>query len=69
VEKEIAAARETHAKVVAPVVHSKLARPQSPVVCEVGDGGFGHVWSELETCKSTKVPIVLDLLNERTRKT
>jgi acetolactate synthase-1/2/3 large subunit len=130
VEKEIAAARETHAEVIAPVLHSnqsplrpeklmaditqlmtretivvadasystlwvacylrsllpgqrfitprglaglgwglpmaigaKLARPDAPVVCVAGDGGFGHVWSELETLKRTGVPIALTVLN------
>lgn len=130
VEKEIAAARNAHAQVIAPVLHSnasplrpeklmadigqvmtpetivvadasystlwvacylrsllpgqrfitprglaglgwglpmaigaKLAQPKSPVVCVVGDGGFGHVWSELETVKRTNVPIALTVLN------
>ena len=44
-------------------IGAKLASPKSPVVCVVGDGGFGHVWSELETLKRTKVPIVLTVLN------
>ena len=130
IEKEIAAARKTHAEVIAPVLHSnasplrpeklmadiaqvmtpetivvadasystrwvacslrallpgqrfitprglaglgwglpmaigaKLARPDAPVVCVVGDGGFGHVWSELETLKRTGVAVVLTVLN------
>lgn len=41
----------------------KLARPESPVICLVGDGGFAHVWSELETSNRTGTPIVLILLN------
>ena len=44
-------------------IGAKLARPQCPVVCVVGDGGFGHVWSELETVKRTNTPIVLTVLN------
>ena len=130
VEKEIAAARETYAGVIAPVIHSnqsplrpeklmadieavmtpetivvadasystlwvacylrsllpgqrfitprglaglgwglplaigaKLANPKAPVVCVVGDGGFGHVWSELETCKRNGTAIALTVLN------
>ena len=130
IEKDIAAARKTHAEVIAPVLHSnasplrpeklmadiaqvmtpetivvadasystlwvacylrallpgqrfitprglaglgwglpmaigaKLARPDAPVVCVVGDGGFGHVWSELETLKRTGVAVVLTVLN------
>ncbi len=44
-------------------IGAKLARPSAPVVCVVGDGGFGHVWSELETVKRTSVPIALTVLN------
>ena len=33
------------------------------MLCIAGDGGFGHVWSELETCKRTGTNIVLTILN------
>lgn len=42
---------------------AKLARPDAPVVCVVGDGGFGHVWSELETLKRTTTDVVVTVLN------
>jgi acetolactate synthase-1/2/3 large subunit len=42
---------------------AKKARPHGPVLCLVGDGGFAHVWSELETCVRTKAAIVLTVLN------
>ena len=42
---------------------AKVAHPQSPVICVVGDGGFGHVWSELEASRRMKAPIVLTVLN------
>ncbi len=42
---------------------AKVARPGSPVVCLAGDGGFGHVWSELETCLRTQTPVTLIVLN------
>ncbi len=44
-------------------VGAKLARPDGPVICVVGDGGFGHVWSELETLVRESIPIVLVVLN------
>jgi len=44
-------------------IGAKLARPDSPVLCMVGDGGFAHVWSELETAARRKTPIVLTVLN------
>ena len=44
-------------------IGAKVAQPKSPVICVVGDGGFGHVWSELETCRRTNTPIVLTVLN------
>ena len=44
-------------------IGAKVARPDVPVICVAGDGGFGHVWSELETCKRTGTAIVLTILN------
>jgi acetolactate synthase-1/2/3 large subunit len=42
---------------------AKVAKPGSPVVCVAGDGAFGHVWSELETARRTKTPVVITVLN------
>lgn len=44
-------------------IGAKVARPHSPVLCMVGDGGFAHVWSELETTARRKTPVVLTVLN------
>ena len=42
---------------------AKVAQPQSEVFCLVGDGGFGHVWSELETARRMGIKVTLILLN------
>lgn len=42
---------------------AKLARPDVPVVAIVGDGGFGHVWGELETAVRENLPVTLIVLN------
>jgi acetolactate synthase-1/2/3 large subunit len=42
---------------------AKLANPKAPVYCVVGDGGFGHVWSELETARRMGVKVTLIVLN------
>ena len=42
---------------------ARMAAPDQPVLCVVGDGGFGHVWSELETARRMKAKIVLTVLN------
>ena len=44
-------------------IGAKVASPDSPVLCMVGDGGFAHVWSELETAARRKTPVVLTVLN------
>ena len=44
-------------------IGAKVACPDSPVLCMVGDGGFAHVWSELETAARRKTPVVLTVLN------
>ena len=44
-------------------IGAKVARPDSPVLCIVGDGGFAHVWSELETAHRMKTPVVVTVLN------
>jgi acetolactate synthase I/II/III large subunit len=42
---------------------AKLARPEARVVALVGDGGFAHVWAELETCVRERIPLVVVVLN------
>jgi acetolactate synthase-1/2/3 large subunit len=42
---------------------AKVARPQSKVVCVVGDGGFGHCWAELETAARMGTAVTLIVLN------
>jgi len=42
---------------------AKVARLTSPVICITGDGGFAHVWSELETSLRMKTPIAITVLN------
>jgi len=42
---------------------ARVARPDAPVICLVGDGGFAHAWAELETAVRMKLPVVLVVLN------
>jgi acetolactate synthase-1/2/3 large subunit len=42
---------------------ARTAQPHRPVLCLVGDGGFAHVWSELETAHRMKARIVISVLN------
>ncbi|GMX61117.1 acetolactate synthase catalytic subunit [Paenibacillus elgii] len=42
---------------------AKLANPNRKVFCLVGDGGFAHVWSELETCKRHGIQVVVVVIN------
>ncbi|WP_207302940.1 acetolactate synthase catalytic subunit [Bacilliculturomica massiliensis] len=41
----------------------KLAKPGKKVFCLTGDGGFAHVWSELETCKREGIDVVCAVIN------
>lgn len=42
---------------------AKEARPDAEVYCLVGDGGFGHVWSELETAARMNIKVTLIVIN------
>lgn len=42
---------------------AKIANPTKKVFCLVGDGGFGHVWSELETCKRLGLQLIVVVIN------
>lgn len=44
-------------------VGAQVAAPGRRVVCLTGDGGFGHVWSELETLVREDLPVTLIVLN------
>jgi len=44
---------------------AKLARPDAPVICVAGDGGFAHCWAELETARRLDIPVVLVILNNQ----
>lgn len=46
-------------------IGAKLARPERPVVCIEGDGGFAHCWSEVETAVRLKLGIVVVVLNNQ----
>jgi acetolactate synthase-1/2/3 large subunit len=46
-------------------VGAKLARPEANVFSIVGDGGFAHCWSELETARRMKVNIIVIVLNNQ----
>lgn len=42
---------------------AKLARPEAEVFSLVGDGGFAHVWSELETARRHDLKVIVTVLN------
>lgn len=46
-------------------IGAKVASPTSPVVCVAGDGGFAHVWAELETARRMGTPIAITILNNQ----
>ena len=42
---------------------AKIGQPGRPVFAIVGDGGFGHVWSEMETARRHGVKVVVAVMN------
>lgn len=46
-------------------IGAKAARPDAPVICLTGDGGFAHVWAELETARRMALPVVVVVLNNQ----
>lgn len=44
-------------------IGAKLGRPKANVIGVVGDGGFAHVWAEIEMAVREEIPITLIVLN------
>lgn len=42
---------------------TKIARPDARIIGLVGDGGFAHVWAELEMAVRENIPLTLIVLN------
>lgn len=42
---------------------ARLAKAEGHVFALVGDGGFAHVWSEMETCKRMGIKVITLLIN------
>ena len=42
---------------------ARVGNPDRPVFCVVGDGGFAHVWSELETARRHGIKVVIAVMN------
>jgi len=43
---------------------AKLARPDRPVLCTMGDGGFSMVFADLETCVRHRIPFITIVYND-----
>jgi thiamine pyrophosphate-dependent acetolactate synthase large subunit-like protein len=43
---------------------AKLAMPDRPVLCTIGDGGFSMVFADLETCVRRHIPFVTVVYND-----
>ena len=43
---------------------AKLAAPDRPVLCTIGDGGFSMVFADLETCVRRRIPFVTVVYND-----
>src|SRR5439155_14369472 len=43
---------------------AKLAMPDRPVLCTMGDGGFAMVFADLETCVRRRIPFVTVVFND-----
>jgi acetolactate synthase I/II/III large subunit len=46
-------------------IGAQFAAPDKRVFCLSGDGGFGHVWSEMEMLARHKLPVMLIILNNQ----
>ena len=42
---------------------AKIGQPERAVFSVVGDGGFGHVWSEMETARRHGINVVVAVMN------
>jgi acetolactate synthase-1/2/3 large subunit len=42
---------------------ARIGNPDKAVFCVVGDGGFAHVWSELETARRHRIKVVVAVMN------
>lgn len=49
---------------VAAAMAARLAFPDRPIVCTVGDGGFGMTLTEVETCVRERLPFLIVVYND-----